>query len=79
MHIMFLVNLYLENSTKLGCYVIPHQTLYVTKHLESSIKKLSLVSPSTFLSVTLLLILELHSLCQDLLLKHTEFPTSTPA
>ena len=39
----------------------------------------SFVSPRTFLFVTLLLILELLSLCQDLLLKQTEFPTATPA
>ena len=49
------------NQVKLFCK-LSHQTLYVTQHLGSSIKKLSLVSPSTFLFMTLLLILELHSL-----------------
>ena len=46
---------------------VPHKALYVlvTLHLQSSIKsnccvKLSFVSPSTFLFVTLLFILELH-------------------
>ena len=73
-----LVNLYLECSIKSNCCVISHQALYVTLHLQSSIKKLSFVSPSTFLFVTLLFTLELLSLCQDLLLKHTEFPTATP-
>ena len=73
-----LVNLRLEISTKLSCCVVPHQALYVTLHLQRSIKKLSFVSPSTFLFVTLMLILKLLSLCQDLHLKHTEFPTDTP-
>ena len=70
-----LVNLHLESSTKVNCCVIPYQVLYVTSHLESSIKKLSFISPNTLL----LFILELHSLCQNLLLEQTEFPTSTPA
>ena len=73
-----LVNLHLESLTKLSCCVVPHEALFVTLHLQSSIKKLSFVSPSTFLFVTLMFILELLSLCQDLLLKHTKFPTDTP-
>ena len=48
-------------------------------HLQSSIKISSSASPSTFLFVTHLLILELHCLYQVLLLKQTEFPTATPA
>ena len=43
------MNLHLESSTKSSCCVVPHQVLYVTLHLQSSIKKLSSVSPSTFL------------------------------
>ena len=69
----------LESSIKSSCFVALHQVLHVTLHLQSSIKKLSFVSPSTFLFLTLLFVLELHSLCQDLLLKQTEFPTDTPA
>ena len=64
------------NQVKLLCSLT--LALYMTLHLPSSIKKQSFVSPSTFLIVTLLLILELHSLCQVLLLKQTEFPTDTP-
>ena len=63
-----LVNLHLESSTKLNCCVIPHQALYVISHLESSIKKLG------FLFIQIL-----HSLCQNLLLEQTEFPTASPA
>ena len=37
------------------------------------------VSPCTFLLVNLWFILELPSLCQDLLVKQTEFPTDTPS
>ena len=73
-----LVNLHLESSIKSSCCAVPHQALYVILHLQSSIKKLSFVSPSTFLFVTLLFILELLSLCQYLLLKQTEFLTATP-
>ena len=36
------------------------------------------VSPSTFIFVTLFFTLELPSLCIDLLLKQTQFPTATP-
>ena len=64
----------LRRSTKLKCCVIPYQALYVTSHLESSIKKLSFISPN----ILLLFILELHSLCQNLLLEQNEFPTDTP-
>ena len=67
-----LVNLHLESSTKLNCCVFPYQELYVTSHLESSIKKLCFISPNTLL----LYILELHSLCQNLLLEQTEFLTT---
>ena len=42
--------------------------------LGNSIKKLRFISPNTLL----LFILELHSLCQNLLLEQTEFPTATP-
>ena len=49
-----------------------------TLHLQSTIKKLSSASPSTFLFVSLLVILEFISLFQDLLLKQTEFPTDNP-
>ena len=70
-----LVNLHLESSTKLNCQVIPCQALYVTSHLESSIKKLSFISPN----ILILFILDLHSLCQKLLLKQIEFPTANPA
>ena len=73
-----LMNLHLESSTKLSCCVVSHQALYMTLHLQSSIKKQSFVSPSTFLFVTLMFTLELLSLCQDLHLKHTDFPTDTP-
>ena len=69
-----LVNLHLESSPKLNCCVIPYQALHVTSHLESSIKKLSFISPNTIL----LFILELHSMCQNLLLEQTEFLTATP-
>ena len=62
-------------STKLNCCVIPHQALYVISHLESSIKKLGFISPI----ILLLFIQVLHSLCQNLLLEQTEFPTTTPA
>ena len=65
----------LKSSPKLNCCVIPYQTIYVTSYLESSIKKLSFISPN----ILLLFILELHSLCQNLLLEQTEFPTATPA
>ena len=58
-----LLNLHLESSPKLNCCVIPYQALYVTSHLESSIKRLSSISPN----ILLLFILELHSLCQNLL------------
>ena len=54
-------------------------SLYETLNLQSSIKKSSSASPSTFLFVTLLVILEFHSLLQDLPLKQTLFPTATPA
>ena len=74
-----LLNLHLESSINSSCCVIPHQALYVTLDLQSSMKKLSFVSPCTFLFVTLLFILELLSLCQDLLLKQTDFLTVTPA
>ena len=70
-----LMNLHLESSTKLNCCVIPYQAFYVTSHLESLIKKLSFISPN----ILLLFILELHSLCQDLLLEQTEFLTETPS
>ena len=66
-------------QVKLLCSPTPHHALHVTLHLQSSIKQLSSVSPSTFLFVTLLFILELLPLCQVLLLKQTEFPTDTPA
>ena len=46
--------------------------------LANSIKKSSYASPSTFLFLTHLFILELHSLCQVLPLKQTRFPTATP-
>ena len=68
-------NLYLKSSTKLNYCVIPYHALYVTSHLESSIKKLSFVSPN----ILLLFIMELHSLCQNLLLEQTEVPTANPA
>ena len=74
-----LENLHLESSTKSCCCVAPHQALYGTLHLQSSIKKSSSESPRTFLFVTHLFILELDSLCQDLPLKQTVFPTATPA
>ena len=61
------------NQVKLLC--IPHQALYVISHLESSIKKLGFISPI----ILLLFIQVLHSLCQNLLLEQTEFPTATPA
>ena len=73
------VNLLLESSTKSSCCVASHQALYGTLHLQSSIKKLNSASPSTFLFVTHLFILERHSLCQVLTLKQTEFPKATPA
>ena len=56
-----LVNLHLETSTKLNCGVVLHQALYVTVHLQSSIKKISFVSPYRLNLMTLLYILELHS------------------
>ena len=59
-----LVNLHFESSTKSNCCLIPIQALYVTSHLASSIKKLSFISPN----ILLLFTLELHSLCQNLLL-----------
>ena len=59
--------------------LVPQQALYVTLHLQSQIKKLSFVTPCTFLLVTLLFILELPSLCQDLHLKQTEFLNATSA
>ena len=74
-----LVNLHLERSTKSSCCVASHQALYGTLHLQSPIKKLNSASPSTFIFVTLLFILELHSLCQALPPKQTEFPKGTPA
>ena len=61
------------NQIKLLCN--PISSIYVTSHLESSIKKLSFISPN----ILLLFILELHSLCQNLLLEQTEFPIATPA
>ena len=70
-----LVNLHLKSSNKLNCCVLPYQALYVTSHLENSTKKLSFISPN----ILLLFILELHSLCQNLLLEQTEFLTDIPA
>ena len=70
-----LVKLHLESSPKLCCCVIPYQAPYVTLHLETSIKKMSSIS----LNTSLLFILELRSLCKNLLLEQTEFPTATPA
>ena len=48
----------LRKLNQIKCCVIPYQTLYVTSHLECSIKKLSFIS----LNILLLFILELHSL-----------------
>ena len=67
-----LVNLHLESPIKSSCYVATHQALSVTLYLQNSIKKLSFVAPSTPLFVTLLIILDLLSLYQYLLLKQTE-------
>ena len=50
------------NQVKLMCN--QYQAHYVTSHLESSIKKLSSISPN---------------ICQNLLLEQTEFPSATPA
>ena len=61
------------NQIKLWCNPISSTLCDFT--LESSIKKLSFISPN----ILLLFILELHSLCQNLLLEQTEFPTATPA
>ena len=72
------VNLHLESPIKSSFCVVPHQALSVTLHLQNSIKKLSFVSPSIFLFVSLEFILDLLSLCQFLLLKQTEFLTATP-
>ena len=74
-----LVNLHSESSTKSSCCVASHQELYGTLYLQSPIKKVNSASPSTFLFVILLVILEFHFLLQDLPLKQTEFPTATPA
>ena len=73
-----MVTLHLESSIKSSCCVVPYQALYVTLILQSSIKSSCFASSSTFLFVTLLFTLELLSLCQDILLKPTEFPTATP-
>ena len=72
------VNLHLEGSTESGCCVASHQALYGKMHLQSQIKKLNSASPSTFLFVILLVILEFHFLLQDLPLKQTVFPTASP-
>ena len=71
--------LHLESSPKSSCCVASHQELYGTLHLQSPIKKLNSASPSTFLFVILLVILEFHFQLQYLPLKQTEFPTATPA
>ena len=76
---LWLVNLHLESSPKSSCCVASHQELYGTLHLQSPIKKLNSASPSTFLFVILLVILEFHFQLQHLPLKQTEFPTATPA
>ena len=59
--------------------VAPDQAFYGTLHLQISIKESSSASPSTFIFVTHLFILELHYLCQVFPLKHTDFPTVTLA
>ena len=65
------------NQVKLLCSI--SSRTYGMLHLQSPIKKVNSASPSTFLFVTLLVILEFHSLLQDLPLKQTEFPSATPA
>ena len=59
-----LVNLHLESPFKSSCCVVPHQALSVALHLQNSIKKLSFVSPSIFVFVTLLFIL--NTLCANI-------------
>ena len=61
------------NQVKLLCNPISSTLCDFT--LESSIKKLSSISPN----ILLWYILELHSLCQILLLEQTEFLTANPA
>ena len=74
-----LVNLHLESSIKSSCCVVPHQALYVTLHIQNSIKKLSFVSPYTLHLMALLSILEQTSHCEALPLEQPELPTDTPA